>query len=71
MFENIMEEYYGKSSEDEDILRYIRHINMRKNRVVRPIPSHFEIYDKKGFLQRFRLFKVTVHMLIEKIQTAV
>ncbi|EFN84806.1 Putative nuclease HARBI1, partial [Harpegnathos saltator] len=29
---------------------------------------HFEIWDEKEFLQRFRLSKATVHMLIGKIQ---
>lgn len=52
------EEFFDVSDEDDNILRYIRHINKRrKDRVVRPRPNHFAIWDEKEFIARFRLSK--------------
>lgn len=66
------EEFFDVSDEDDNILRYIRHINKRrKDRVVRPRPNHFAIWDEKEFIARFRLSKETVHMIIQKIENTI
>lgn len=55
------EEFFDVSDEDDNILRYIRHINnRRKDRVVRPRPNHFAIWDEneRCLLQDFVYLKV-------------
>lgn len=65
-------EFFDVSDEDENILRYVRHINeRRKDRVVKPRPNHFVIWDEKEFITKFRLSKGTVHIIIQKIHDTI
>lgn len=48
-------------SEDEDI-------PIRKQRVVRNRPNHFEIWDNKEFFQRFRLSPQTIENILEEVE---
>ena len=65
------EECFEVSDEDESILRYVRQMKRRKDRVVRPRPNHFAIWDENEFINRFRLSKETVHMIIQQIQDTI
>lgn len=47
-------------SDDEDV-------PIRRQRVVRRRPNHFEIWDNKEFFQRFRLSARTIENILEEL----
>ncbi|KAJ8933645.1 hypothetical protein NQ314_006410, partial [Rhamnusium bicolor] len=67
-----MDQLFDVSSDDEDIIDYVEHIERpRKARRYQERKNHINYWDDEEFYNRFRFTKPSVHLILEKIEDGI